>query len=139
LIISSLLSWLADISNFELQLYSQLIVFLVGVFSFPIIFSFLFSKLDYSEKRILPCSFIGYVSFGFLLLFTYEGLLVINSGMLFILGVYVVIGGVVQDKIIVTSLGKTVLRESFDKNSMKVNANIELVKKYFAPKKFGKG
>jgi hypothetical protein len=123
-----------DLLN-TLQAYPVLLLYGGIVFALPVILSLLFSRLNSSEKRIVPPLYIQLVSFGFLIALAYNSIVddFITYYYIILLGVT---AGLVQDGLVVTSLGKSATKDSILPVSFRTCTDIEKVKSLLLSKQF---
>lgn len=128
-------NWFSSGIQFNI-LEAVIVVISSGAFLFiiPIFLSWFFSR-NHPEKRLVPPLFIQGVTFGLLFFFSFnqfpEDFLYV-----YVLGIYVFVGGKIQDAIMVYSLGKRASSLNIIKYSFKVNADIGKVKEIVLTSQF---
>jgi hypothetical protein len=122
-----------SIANWQI-LTAVIIVYGIAVFLVPIGYSFFFSSGS-SERKLIPPLYTQMVSFGLLVYFFYDQVFA-SFPILYFVGFYVVVGGITQDGIVTSALGKTALPNDIMRHSFIVHANMERVRELIISKQF---
>lgn len=133
---SPILDYLArnQLYIFQIPEFVLVSIFICIIVTIPVAVSFLFSRI-HPEKRIVPPLYIHTISFMLLMFFVYNKIPT-DIGTNYILGIYTAMAGILQDRLIVFSLGRTAYRKDIVKHSFKIYANAEKVKQLVTSKQF---
>jgi len=122
-----------DLLNYP-QAYPSLIVYGSIVFVLPLILSILFSR-NHPEKRLVPPLYMQLISVGFLLALAGNSLILDFPKYYFIVTLAGIVG-IVQDRIVITALGRTVIKDDIIRYSLKISAGFKETKSLMTTKQF---
>lgn len=116
------------------QIIPQLIICFATLFSVPIVLSLLLSR-THPEKRVVPPYYMQLIAFGLLTFFVYNQLPT-DFLILYVIFIYVITSGPLQDGIATYAIGKTVFTDNIIRHSWKIHTTINRVKDMVLSKQF---
>jgi hypothetical protein len=120
-------SKLARYGQVSQQAWIELAAYGILVFVLPILLSLVYSIG--LEKRIAPPFYIQLVTLALLIQLAFNDVIPYNFGTFYYLFMYAIVGGLVQDKIVVSTVGRVARRDDFSKFSLYVNADLPMLKR----------
>lgn len=121
--------------QFELtKIVLEFIVYGILVLLTPLLLSWFFSR-THPDKRIVPPLFIQGFAFVFLFFFVYNAL-VADFQTYYLIAIYALSAGLVQDRIMVELLGKNVISDDIIRHSFSVHSRITRVQEIVMSKQF---